>query len=187
MTFTADSAQNFLRKFYNYSTQKGDLQRGKIRKGDIRKGDVIVDAIAIFKSLNVDEQLAVLWSIYTEMGNSITPVATGPARLQLAAGLLNQIKLMSNDEQLQAMRNLLGNKNTQISRSYGVLNTNTKLAFWYELSELMVEGVIVSMPDGYEISQKGEEVFETLKQLDFVKQITFLRKIAADMGVDPFT
>lgn len=172
MTFTADSAQNFFRNLSNYSTQKGD---------------VVVNAIAVFKSLSVDEQLAVLWSTYMEMGHSITPAVTGSARLQLATGLLNQIKLMTHDEQLQVMRDLAACKNTQISRSYGVLNANTKLAFWYELSELMVKGVVVSMPVEYQFSQKGEEVLETLKQLDFIQQITVLRKLIADMGVDPFT
>ncbi|MDJ0776083.1 MAG: orange carotenoid protein N-terminal domain-containing protein [Mastigocoleus sp. MO_167.B18] len=172
MTFTADSARNFFRNLSSYSTQAGD---------------VVENVIAVFKSLSVDEQLAVLWFTYNEMGCSITPVATGSARLKFAIGLINQIKLMSHEEQLQAMRDLAAQKNTQISRSYGVLSPNTKLAFWYELSELIVKGVVIPIPTGYQLSLKGKEVIETLKQLDFAQQITLLRKVVIDMGVDPFT
>ena len=123
MTSTADSAQNLFRNVSNYSTQTGDA---------------VINVIAVFKSLSVDEQLAVLWFTYTEMGRSITPAATGSARLRLATGLLNQIKQMTHDQQLQVMRDLAAQNNTHISRSYGVLSPNTKLAFWYELSEMML-------------------------------------------------
>ena len=172
MTFSADSAQNLFRNVSNYNTQTSNA---------------VANAIAILKNLSVDEQLAVLWFAYTEMGCSMTPVATGSARLQLATGLLNQIKQMPHNEQLQVMRDLAAQKNTQISRSYGVLSPNTKLAFWYELSELMVRGVVIPIPVEYQLSQKGIKVLETLKQLDFAQQITVLRKVVIDMGVDPFT
>ena len=172
MTFTADSAQNFFRNVSNYNTQRGNA---------------VASAIAVLKNLSVDEQLAVLWFAYTEMGRSMPPVATSPARLQLAAGLLNQIKQMPHNKQLQVMHDLAARKNTQISRSYGVLSPNTKLAFWYELSELMVKGIVIGIPVEYQLSQKGIKILETLKQLDFTQQITVLRKVVTDMGVDPFT
>lgn len=172
MTFTADSGQNLSRSLSNYRT---------------RKGDVVANSITAFKSLDVDEQLAVLWFAYIEMGHCITPVATGPARLELAAGLLNEIKVMSHQEQLQVVRDLVTQKNTQISRSYGVLSPNTKLAFWYELSELMQKEIIISIPSEYQLSQQAAKVLESLKEFDFSQQITFLRKAIADMGVDPFT
>ncbi|ARV62079.1 orange carotenoid protein [Nostocales cyanobacterium HT-58-2] len=170
MTFTTDSAQSRFPNSFNYGTQPTDA---------------VTSAVAVFQSLSVDDQLAVLWYAYTEMGRSITPAATGVARLQLAEGLLNQIKQMSHDEQLQVMRDLAAQKNTQISRSYGILSNNTKLAFWYELSELMVKGFVVPMPPGYQLSRDGEKVLEAIKQLDFGQQITVLRKVVTEMGVDP--
>jgi hypothetical protein len=166
MAFTADSTQ----RIFAYSTQPTDA---------------VASTVALFNSLSVDDQLAVLWYAYTEMGRSITPAATGAARLQLAEGLLNQIKQMSHAEQLQVMRDLAAKRNTAISRSYGVLSPNTKLAFWYELSELMVKGFVVPMPANYQLSRDGAQVLEALKQLDFGQQITVLRKVVTDMGVDP--
>ena len=140
---------------------------------------------AQIKRLGVDDQLALLWFAYTEMGRSITPAAPGAARLQLAEGLLNQIKQMSHEEQLQAMRDLATNANTQISRSYGILSVNTKLAFWYQLAELMNDGFVVPVPPSYQMTRDAEKVFEMLKQLDFGQQITVLRNAVVDMGVDP--
>ncbi|WP_427156777.1 orange carotenoid protein N-terminal domain-containing protein [Aliinostoc sp. HNIBRCY26] len=164
MTFTSDSA----------STRFTNIQ-----------ADAVGSANAVFQSLSVDDQLAVLWYAYTEMGRSITPAATGAARLQLAEGLLNQVKQMNHAQQLQFMRDLVARKNTQLTRSYGILTTNTKLAFWYELSELMVKGVVVPVTADYKISRDASQVLESLKQLDFGQQITVLRKVVADMGVDP--
>ncbi|MBD2357853.1 orange carotenoid protein [Tolypothrix sp. FACHB-123] len=171
MTFTSDSASTNFSSALNYSTQPGD---------------VVTSSIAVFKSLNVDDQLAVLWYAYTEMGRSITPAATGAARLQFAEGLLQQIQQMSHAQQLEVMRDLAAKRNTQFSRSYGVLGTNTKLAFWYELSELMVKGIVVPVPAGYQISRDGAQVLKTLIGLDFGQQITVFRKVVSDMGIDPF-
>ncbi|MGM3305847.1 orange carotenoid protein N-terminal domain-containing protein [Anabaena sp. WFMT] len=170
MTFTSDSASTRLSQAFNYSTQAGDA---------------VASTTAVFKALSVDEQLAVLWYAYTEMGRSITPAATGAARLQMAEGLLSQIKQMSHPEQLQVMRDLAAQANTQVSRAYGIFSVNTKLAFWYELSELMAKGSVIPVPAGYQLSRDGAQVLETLKDLDFGQQITVLRKVVSDMGVDP--
>jgi hypothetical protein len=170
MTFTPDSAYTSFSSLFQPSSQLGDA---------------VASTTAVFKALSTDDQLAVLWYAYTEMGRSITPAATGAARLQLAEGLLNQIKQMSHAEQLEAMRDIAAGKNTPISRAYGIFTANTKLAFWYELSELMVKGLVVPVPAGYRLSRDGSQVLEALKELDFGQQITVLRKIVADMGVDP--
>ncbi len=169
MVFTTNSLQNLSSNNLNYSNQ--------------------VDAVAIatesFKRLKIDDQLGVLWFAYTEMGKSITPAAPGAARLQLAEGLLTQIKEMSKEEQLQAMRDLAAKNNTQICRSYGVLSANTKLAFWYELAELMSKGIVIPVPVGYQLPQDGLQALATIRELDFGQQITVLRNAVVDMGVDP--
>jgi hypothetical protein len=147
--------------------------------------DAVATTTALFKRLSVDNQLALLWYIYTEMGRSITPAAVGAARLQLAEGVLNQIKQMSLAQQLEVMRDLAAKKNTQISRSYGIWSANTKLAFWYELSELMVKDLVIPMPSNYQPSRDVVQVLEAIKQLEFGQQITVLRNSVVDMGVDP--
>jgi Orange carotenoid protein, N-terminal/Nuclear transport factor 2 (NTF2) domain len=140
--------------------------------------------IALFDQLGVDDQLAYLWYAYTEMGKTITPAAPGAARLQLAESLLTQIKQMSRAEQTQVMRDLASRADTPISRSYGFFSVNTKLAFWYELGELMKQGVVAPIPEGYQMSPGVLYVLEETKRLDPGQQITVLRNTVVDMGFD---
>jgi len=147
--------------------------------------DTVSATTELFKRLSVDDKLAVLWYAYTEIGRSITPAAPGAARLQFAEGLLEQFKAMSYDEQLTAMRDLVNQLSTPITRAYGVLSVNTTLAFWYQLAPLMVQGIVVPMPSGYELSIAGQQMLEALKALDMGQQITVLRNAVVNMGVDP--
>ncbi|MEC4817325.1 MAG: orange carotenoid protein N-terminal domain-containing protein [Scytonema sp. PMC 1069.18] len=140
--------------------------------------------IAVFDQLGVDDQLALLWFAYTELGRTITPAAPGAARLQLAEGLLNQIKQMSNDEQMQVMRDLAGHVDTPTSRSYANFSVNTKLAFWYELGELMKQGIVTPVPSGYQMSEGVRQVLEAIQKLDPGQQITVLRNVVVDMGFE---
>ncbi|MBW4562625.1 MAG: orange carotenoid-binding protein [Mojavia pulchra JT2-VF2] len=140
--------------------------------------------IALFDQLSVDDQLAYLWYAYTEMGRTITPAAPGAARLQLAESLLTQIKLMSQEEQMQVMRDLANRADTPISRSYGFFSVNTKLAFWYELGELMKQGIVTPVPTGYQMSPGVKVVLEATQKLDPGQQITVLRNTVVNMGFD---
>ncbi|NJL83239.1 MAG: Orange carotenoid protein [Chloroflexaceae bacterium] len=147
--------------------------------------EAVPSAITAIKRLSVDDQLGLLWILYKNLGKVITPAAPGVARLQLAEGMLNQIKAMSPDEQLQMMRDLVRKVNTPISRSYGIFSNNTKLAIWYQLAQWMETGEVIAVPQGYKLSAAASAVFNQLTLLEFGQQITVLRQIAGDMGVDP--
>lgn len=148
-------------------------------------GSAIAATTALFNQLNTDDKLALLWFAYTEIGKGITPAAPGAARLQLAEGLLEQIKAMSHSDQLRVMRELAEKVNTPICRSYGVLSVNTKLAFWYQLAEYMQQGFVVPVPAGYKASTRASRVLGDVISLDYGQQITFLRNAVVNMGVDP--
>ncbi|PSO48714.1 MAG: Orange carotenoid protein [Cyanobacteria bacterium SW_9_44_58] len=144
-----------------------------------------VDAtIEQFRQLSTDDQLAALWYIYVQVGKSITPAAPGAARLQLAEGLLNQVKEMTHQEQLEFMRNLVEHVNIPATRAYGVLSTNTKLAFWYRLAQWMEEGIVIPMPTGYQMSKAAAQLVAKAESLEFNQQITVLRRMVVDMGID---
>lgn len=145
----------------------------------------VTDAIAAFKGLTTDEQLGLLWVIYENMGRSITPAAPGAARLQFAEGLLNDVKALPQQDQLQFMRDLVEKKNNSLTRSYGVLTNNTKLAFWYQLAEAMRAGEVIPVPSFYKLGQQAVAVFGRISKLEFNQQITVLRQAVVDMGVDP--
>ncbi|MBD2741994.1 orange carotenoid protein N-terminal domain-containing protein [Coleofasciculus sp. FACHB-1120] len=138
-----------------------------------------------FDKLSVDDQLALLWFAYTEMGVSITRAATGAARMILAEGLLAQIKQMPSAAQTQVMQDIANRADTPISRSYSSFSVNTKLGFWYELGELMAQGIVAPIPSGYKMTPEAAAVLETIKKLDPGQQITVLRNTVINMGFDP--
>jgi Orange carotenoid protein, N-terminal len=143
--------------------------------------------LSTFQQLDVDQQLALLWFVYKEMGKSVTPAAPNASTVSpaIAEGLFEQVKALSHDEQLQVQRDLVAGQNTQICREYGALSDTTKLLFWYLLACGMDESTIVPFPDNYELSGNAKTLLGSLQGLDFNQQITLLRDIVSPMGVDP--
>ncbi|KKD34824.1 orange carotenoid protein N-terminal domain-containing protein [Limnoraphis robusta] len=168
MTFTTESSTTSFSQVFVSSDQ-----------------NAVARVTASFKALNVDQQLGVLWFLYTKMGRTVTPAAPGAARLQFAEGLLNDIKQMPPQDQLKAMRDIAASVNTPVSRAYGVLGANTKLAFWYQLAEWMKEGSVIGVPAGYPVSRASSQVLAAIEQLEFSQQITVLRNVVSGMGIDP--
>lgn len=140
-----------------------------------------------FQKLSTDQQLALFWYIYTEMGESITPAAPGAstASTEVAQSLFEQVQAMSQDEQLQVQRDLIERKNNLIAREYGALSDTTKLLFWYLLATGMDNGTVIPVPEGYELVAEAKSLFNEIVKLDFGQQITLFRDVVAPMGVDP--
>lgn len=138
-----------------------------------------------FKGLSVDTQLALLWFVYTKLGSSITPAAPGASGSEIAQGLFNQVKELPHEEQLQVQRDIASNADTQISREYGSLSPETKLAFWYYLAQGMENGTIIPMPPNYELAQSGKDLLAKIELMEFSQQIDFLRGAVLPMGAEP--
>jgi len=143
--------------------------------------------VQAFRKLDVDQQLALFWVIYTEMGESITPAAPGASTVSpdVAQGLFDQVAAMSPEEQLQIQRDLINQKNTAIARQYGAISDTTKLLFWYLLAQGMDEGKVIQVPQNYKITEEAQDLLGQIEALDFGEQITLFRDIVAPMGVDP--
>jgi Orange carotenoid protein, N-terminal len=147
----------------------------------------ISQAVKSFQSLEVDDQLALFYFIYKEMGKSITPAAPGAstAGTDIAEGLFNQVKELSHEEQLQLQRDLINNADNQYTRMYGSMSETTKLLVWYRLSQGMDSGEIIPMPSDYKISSQAEELFGKIKGMEFQQQITMFRDYVGPMGAEP--
>jgi hypothetical protein len=139
---------------------------------------------ADIQSLSVDDQLGLLWFVYTEMGKSITPAAPGASGSDIAQGLFDRVKELPYEEQLQVMRDIASKNNTEISRIYGSLSPETKLAFWYFLAVGMDEGTIIPMPPDYQLPEAGKVLLGELQNMDFQQQIDFLRGTVLEMGAE---
>ncbi|MEM1309045.1 MAG: orange carotenoid protein N-terminal domain-containing protein [Cyanobacteria bacterium P01_C01_bin.70] len=156
-----------------------------LANNSLSSGSIVTDTIASFQQLTTDEQLGLLWTLYKNMGRSITPAAPGAARMQFAEGLLEQVKAMPQQQQLQFMRDLVNRKSTADTRAYGVLSSNTKLAFWYQLAVWMNEGTVIPVPSFYKLSDAASRLFGQISKLSFGQQITIMRQVVVGMGVDP--
>ncbi|MBE9153472.1 orange carotenoid-binding protein [Cyanobium sp. LEGE 06113] len=149
------------------------------------KADVVPAITARFRLLSAEDQLALIWFAYLEMGRTITIAAPGAARMQFAEGVLNQIKAMNFAEQSQVMCDLTNRTDSPICRTYANWSVNIKLGFWYQLGEWMAAGLVAPIPEGYSLSANAVAVLSSLKEVDQGQQITLLRNFVVDMGFDP--
>ncbi|MEA5564786.1 MULTISPECIES: orange carotenoid-binding protein [unclassified Anabaena] len=147
--------------------------------------DLVPATIARFGQLNAEDQLALIWFAYLEMGKTITIAAPGAANMVFAEGTLNQLKQMSFREQTQVMCDLANRADTPICRAYGIWSANIKLGFWYQLGQWMEQGIIAPIPEGYRLSANAAAVLQAIRGLESGQQITVLRNSVLDMGFDP--
>ncbi|MGI0480398.1 orange carotenoid-binding protein [Geminocystis sp. CENA526] len=146
--------------------------------------DVVPATIARFSQLSAEDQLALIWFAYLEMGKTITIAAPGAASMVLAESTLNEIKTMTPQQQSQVMCDLANRADTPICRTYAVWSVNIKLGFWYQLGKFMEEGIVAPIPAGYQLSANANSVLEAIKKLESGQQITVLRNAVVDMGYD---
>jgi hypothetical protein len=140
-----------------------------------------------FKKLTAEDQLALIWFAFTEMGKTVTVAAPGAANMIFAQGLLDQIHKMSSAEQTQVMCDLANHADTPICRTYGTFTVNIKLGFWNQLGEWMEQGSVAPIPAQYQLSSPANKVLAAIKQADPGQQITILRNTVVDMGYDATT
>jgi hypothetical protein len=146
--------------------------------------DVVPATIARFSQLSAEDQLALVWFAYLEMGKTITIAAPGAASMVLAEGTLNQIRQMTFAEQTQMMCDLTNRTDSPISRTYAIWSPNIKLGFWYELGKWMEQGIVAPIPEGYKLSANASAVLQAIRGIDPGQQITVLRNAVVDMGYD---
>jgi Orange carotenoid protein, N-terminal/Nuclear transport factor 2 (NTF2) domain len=146
--------------------------------------DTVPATIARFNQLSAEDQLALIWFAYLEMGTTITVAALGAASMQFAERTLDAIKAMSFKDQSQVMCDLANRADTEIARTYATWTPNLKLGFWYKLGEWMEEGIVAPIPEGYQLSANAAAVLQAIRDLESGQQITVLRNSVVDMGFD---
>jgi len=165
MPFTIDSARNI---FPNTLT-----------------ADAVPATITRFNQLNAEDQLALIWFAYLEMGKTVTIAAPGAANMVFAEKTLAEIKQMTPLQQTQAMCDLANRTDTPISKTYAAWSPNIKLGFWYQLGQWMEQGLVAPIPEKYQLSANANAILDTIKGLESGQQITVLRNCVVDMGYDP--
>ncbi len=128
-------------------------------------------------SLDMDEQLAVLWYVYRDfVKENITPEAERPdENLEKSSGLIEQVKQMSPEDQLQVQRDLIVGKDRAEFQTYKKYSSNQKLFFWYRLASEMERGNAVQVPDDYQLSPDAQQLLDSVKELGFTNQLVFIK------------
>ena len=151
---------------------------------DTLSADAVPATIARFAQLKAEDQLALIWFAYLEMGTTITIAAPGAANMVLAERTLDEIRQMSPLKQSQVMCDLANRADTPICRTYASWSANIKLGFWYQLGQWMDEGSVAPIPEGYKLSANASAVLQAIRDLDPGQQITVLRNAVVDMGYE---
>jgi hypothetical protein len=152
---------------------------------DTQVAEAVPATIESFNQLSAEDQLALLWFAYTEMGVTITSAAMSVANMVFAEKTLTQIKQMRPAEQTQVMCDLVNHTDTPICHTYSSFGTNVKLGFWYQLSEWMKQGIVAPIPERYKLSASASDVLQAIRQLEGGQQLTVLQDIVAKMGYTP--
>ncbi|MEH2434626.1 MAG: orange carotenoid protein N-terminal domain-containing protein [Nostoc sp.] len=152
---------------------------------DTQVANSVPTTVESFNQLRAEDQLALLWFAYTEMGVTITPAAMQVVNIVFAEKTLTQIKQMPSREQTQVMCDLVNHTDTDICRTYSSLGTNVKLGFWYQLSDWMKQGIVAPIPKGYQLSPKASDVLQAIRQMEGGQQLSILQDIVVNMGYPP--
>jgi len=143
--------------------------------------DSTKQAVQQFQSFDVDTQLGLLWFGYLDIKDQLNPVNTTSAQ-DTAGALYGQIREMSQEEQLQAQRDIASGADSDISRAYTSLSSSGKLDVWLRLSQGMEEGVIIQVPSDYQPPSETQDFVNQIQSLDFEKRIDFMRSTVIEMG-----
>ncbi|MBE9013463.1 hypothetical protein IQ250_25045 [Pseudanabaenaceae cyanobacterium LEGE 13415] len=154
-------------------------------------------AIVEFQGLPVEEQLAVLGSLFKEISGSIPVSSFSNVSSDKITPLIEQIQAQRSDEQIQTLGDFLslqaakddavaldphpskallelipGNTQPALAR-YKELDQPSRLAFWYQLGQQFS----ASIPADISLSSEADELLSLLASLGAEQQASFLSQI----------
>lgn len=134
------------------------------------------EKISALRSLKIDEQLAILWFAYQEIKEKLTPEPEREGQnLGETDSLVDSIKQMSEEEQLQVQRDIVAGSDRQEFQTYKGYSSNQKLYFWYQLAAAMEQNAVVGFPSDYSLSSEGQNLLNTIKGEEFTQLLVFIR------------
>ncbi|MBD2772654.1 orange carotenoid protein N-terminal domain-containing protein [Iningainema tapete] len=161
----------------------------------------IEEAVSAFQSLDIDDRLAVLASLYTKISSAIPANAKDALPTQDAQSLVTQVEKLSQEEQVSALRDLLPAEKTDQdatmldpnpskalgelvtgggtklpTHKYGSMNSEGKLAFWYLVAQKLGSG-FVGIPSDFQLTQPATQVLNLLESLNTEDLVSFLKVV----------
>ena len=137
---------------------------------------VAEEKIGKLHALSQDDQLGVLWNIYQRVKENVTPEPEREGEnLEQSHSLIDKIKGMSKDDQLQVQKDILFGGDREEFQTYKSYSSNQRLYFWYRLAEAMEQGSVIEFPSDYQLPSEAQELLKSLGGLDMAQKLTFVR------------
>jgi Orange carotenoid protein, N-terminal len=143
--------------------------------------DKTKQSVEQFRRFDVDTQLALLWFGYLDIKDNLIPTNQSSVQ-ETAAAVVDAIQALPKEQQLQAQRDIVACKDTDISRAYKALSSSGKLDVWLRLAQGMEDGNIIQMPSDYELPSETKSFVNSIKGLDFEQRVDFTRSAVFEMG-----
>ncbi|MGB7485883.1 MAG: orange carotenoid protein N-terminal domain-containing protein [Phormidesmis sp.] len=140
----------------------------------------LADYVTKFRSCSTDDKLAILWRIYTHIGEERLENSDDNKESDSSLKLYNKLKEKSQDEQLQFMRDVVSRKDNDITSEYHQLSDTTKIATWYRLGQRMADSSVVQVPSDYEISDEAKDIANNIGAISFEQCYVFVRDAILD-------
>ena len=134
-------------------------------------------ALESFQRFDVDTQLALLWFGYLDLKEQLNPAPPESVEA-IAKAVFDQIQELSQEEQLQAQRDIINGAN----QSYNSLSPNTKLGVWLLLAQGMDNGTVIQVPSDYQLPGETDEFVASIKQLEFEQRVNFMLTVVQGFG-----
>ncbi|MDZ8051813.1 MAG: orange carotenoid protein N-terminal domain-containing protein [Aulosira sp. ZfuVER01] len=138
-------------------------------------------ALETFRRFDVDTQLAILWYGYLDIKDQLNP--TPPNSVEVPGkAVFDHIQNLSQQEQLQAQRDLLRGGNSDINHAYKALSPNAKLEVWLLLAQGIENGTIIPVPTEYKLPAETDQFTAQIKQLEFDQRLNFMLTAVQTLG-----
>ena len=134
-------------------------------------------ALETFQRFDVDTQLALLWFGYLDLKEQLNPAPPDSVEA-IAKAVFDQIQELSQEEQLQAQRDIINGAN----QTYNSLSPNAKLDVWLLLAQGMDNGSVIQVPSDYQLPGETDEFVALIKKLEFEQRVNFMLSVVQAFG-----
>lgn len=144
-------------------------------------------AVDTVHQLSTEERIELLCILCGNVKERIYPVGSDESLYNAQVGrLVSKLVRLSSEEQLKALKTLLTGSDTPLGRSYGLLSSSGKLAFWCRLSELIWQQRIIPSIKLDALSPWTTAAIEKIESLALNQQIAVLHLVLGRMGIHPY-
>jgi len=100
----------------------------------------------------------------------------------MAHTIYDEIKVLPQEQQLQAQRDILSGADSQFGKSYSALSNSARIEIWLLLGQGMESGEIINVPSDYKLPEQTHEFSDYISGLGFEERVEFMQAAVQAMG-----